>query len=362
MQITKKQIKLKDIAKGYQDLGDDGVFGYGGQLNIRPPYQREFVYKDKQRDAVIDTINKGYPLNTIYWAKNDDGSYEIIDGQQRTISFAKYINNDFSINKRSWINLTADEKNRVLNYELDVYICEGTEAEKLDWFRTINIAGEKLTDQELLNATYTGAWLEDVKSYFSKPNSPAFHLSKDYLKGSAIRQDYLETVLSWISKDGKPETYMAEHQRDFDAVELWDYFHTVIDWVMDTFLVYRSPMKGIAWGELYNKFATYKYPTPLELEEEIKRLMMDDEVTKKSGIYEYVLSGDEKLLSIRAFTESIKRSVYETQGGICAHCGTAKDYVDMQADHVSAWSRGGKSTIDNCEMLCATCNNKKGAK
>ena len=361
MKITKRQIKLKDIAKGYKDSGESGVVGFNGQLNIRPAYQREFIYKDKQRDAVIDTIVKGFPLNTIYWAKNEDGTYEIIDGQQRTVSFSKYINNEYAINFRSWVNLTQAEREQILNYEVDVYICEGTDEEKLNWFRTINIAGEKLTDQELLNATYTGPWLADAKHYFSRTNCPAYNIAKDYVTGSPIRQNFLETALDWIS-NGNIEKYMAEHQHDFDASELWSYFKSVIEWVQTIYPEYQKEMKGVEWGLLFNRFGKDVTQYVDGMTDRVRILLIDEDVTKRSGIYEYLLSGNEKVLSIRAFPEAVKRAIYIEQSGICAHCGDQFEYNQMQADHIIPWSKGGRSIRENCQMLCVKCNNSKSNK
>lgn len=360
MQITRRLVKLREIVRGYRDSGENGVVGFNGQLNIRPAYQREFVYKDKQRDAVIDTITKGFPLNTIYWAKNEDGSYEIIDGQQRTISFCRYINNGFAINFRSWVNLTQEEKDKILDYEVDVYVCEGSEAEKLNWFRTINIAGEKLNEQELLNATYTGPWLSDAKRYFSKTECAAAKIADKLVSGVPIRQDYLATALYWIS-NGETETYMSTHQNDFDAKPLWDYFKAVIDWVNANFTVYRKEMKGLPWGIIYNK---HKDDTlnPVQLEERIKSLMSDEEVTKKKGIYFYVLTNDTKFLSLRAFSDEIKRTVYERQDHKCAICEKEFEYKDMHGDHITPWTRGGKTTLENCQMLCVKCNLQKGSR
>ena len=228
MQIELKEVAIRDIVSGYRNDAEEGVFGYNGKLNIRPKYQREFVYKDKQRDAVIETIKKDFPLNVLYWVKNDDNTYEVLDGQQRTISICEYVNGKFSLNYRYFHNLEKEEKDQILDYKLMVYFCEGTTREKLDWFKTINIAGEKLTDQELRNAIYTGEWLNDAKKYFSKTNCPAWNIGKDYLNGSPIRQDYLETTIDWIS-NGNIEDYMATNQHNLDANELWQYFQNVIN-------------------------------------------------------------------------------------------------------------------------------------
>lgn len=363
MRIDLHEITVKDIAKGYVDNAEEGVKGYGGLLNIRPKYQREFVYDESKRNAVLDTIIKGFPLNVMYWVKNEDGSFEVLDGQQRIISFCQYVNGDFSINNRAFHNLTSTEKNVILDYKCMIYFCEGNDLEKLEWFKTINIAGEKLTDQELRNAVYTGAWLTSAKLKFSKSNCAAYHLANQYVNGSPIRQDYLETALSWINS-GKIEEYMSAHQHDPNANELWAYFLAVINWVESTFVKYRREMKGGNWGALYNRFHGQVYDTA-RLENEIAALMMDDDVTNKKGIYTYVLTKDEKYLNIRAFTESEKRQAYERQGGVCPYCKhehrAKKRYElsEMEADHITPWSEGGKTNSDNCQMLCKEHNRNK---
>jgi len=210
MNIDLHEITVRDLVEGYHDDGEGGVRGYGGKLDIRPPFQREFVYKDKQRDAVIETINNGFPLNVMYWAVRQDGTYEVIDGQQRTISAAQYVEGDYTLDGLYFFNLQDDQKERILDYELQVYVCDGTDSEKLAWFRVINIAGEKLTDQELRNAVYAGSWVSDAKRYFSRNGCPAQGKGSPYLNGSSIRQDYLETAIKWIN-DGKIEDYMGVH-------------------------------------------------------------------------------------------------------------------------------------------------------
>ena len=363
MNIELKEIAVRELAEGYKDNAEEGVVGYGGRLDIRPPFQREFIYKDKQRDAVITTITKNFPLNVMYWAVRDDGNFEIIDGQQRTISVCQYVVGDFSYKGMYFHNLQDDKQEQILNYKLMIYFCEGTDKERLEWFKTINIAGEKLTDQEIRNAVYTGPWLSDAKLKFSKPNCAAYLLANDggaLLKGSPIRQDYLETALSWIN-DGKIEDYMARHQHDKNANELWEYFQDVIGWVRKTFPNYRKEMANVNWGELYNQFKDKKL-NPEKLEAKISELMQDEDVTKKSGIYPYVLTGEAKYLSIRAFSDKMKREAYERQKGICAKCGEHFEIEEMEADHITPWHEGGKTIEENCQMLCKDCNRKKSGK
>lgn len=361
MKIELHEISIREIAENYVDNAEEGVVGYDGKLNIRPKYQREFVYDEKKRNAVIDTIRNKFPLNVMYWVKNDDGTFEVLDGQQRTISFCQYVTNGFSVQvngyPKAFNNLTHDEQKQILDYKLMVYFCEGTDTEKLAWFRIINIAGERLTDQELRNATYTGTWLTSAKSIFSKSNCAAYLLSKDYVNGSPIRQELLEKALYWISRDNI-EGYMSAHQHDPNSNELWTYYRNVIEWVRLTFTTYRKEMKGIDWGKLYDSFKDELYDTN-ELEQEIQKLMIDDDVTNKKGIYSYVLTHDERFLSIRAFTENQKRAAYERQGGICPKCGNHFALKEMQGDHITPWSKGGKTNAENCQMLCADCNRRK---
>jgi len=369
MRIELHEISVKDVVDSYVNNDEEGVIGYGGKLNIRPKYQREFVYKDDKRNAVIDTIFKNFPLNVMYWAKNEDGTFEVLDGQQRTISICEFWKNSFSVlvneNPLYFRTLTEAQKDKILNYKLMIYFCEGTDDEKLDWFKIINIAGEKLTDQELRNAVYTGEWLSDAKRHFSKTNCAAYLIAKDYVSGSPIRQEFLETAIAWIS-NGKIKDYMAAHQHDDNASELWQYFQDVIHWVESRFTVKRKEMKGLPWGDYYNRFKDF----PLDaaaVETEIKRLMQDDDVTKKSGIYQYILDRQERHLNIRAFSNNIKREAYERQNGICPLCKSDKvtkkwELSEMEADHIISWSKGGKTIPENCQMLCKKCNGTKSAK
>jgi len=362
MKIELKEIPVEEIVKNYINNDEEGVVGFNYRLNIRPKYQREFVYKDEKRDAVLETIWKNFPLNVMYWAKNENETYEILDGQQRTVSICEYVVGNFSIefsknNPQSFLNLTKDEQEKILKYKLMIYFCEGTDREKLDWFRIINIAGEKLTDQELRNAIYTGEWLTEAKRYFSKNNCPAYNIAKDYLTGVSIRQEYLETAIKWIS-DGNIEQYMAEHQHAPNANELWLYFQSVINWVKVLFANYRKEMKGINWGDLYNNFKDKKFDSNI-LEKEIKKLMIDDDVTSKKGIYEYLIDGQEKHLNIRSFTDKNKIEAYEKQNGICSKCGKNFKIEDMEADHITPWHLGGKTIAENCQMLCKECNRRK---
>lgn len=360
MKIKLHEIPVREVVEGYIDSAENGVVGYKGRLNIRPAFQREFIYKDKQRDEVIRTVQKNFPLNVMYWVQGDDGNFEILDGQQRTISLCQYVNGDYSIDHMGFDNLTKTERQQIWDYPLMIYICEGTDKEKLDWFKIINIAGEQLTAQELRNAIYTGEWLTEAKKYFSKTACPAYAIASEYLSGSPIRQNYLETAIRWIaSRDSKEiEDYMATHQHDTNCNEIWLYFQTVINWVKATFPNYRKEMKGLDWGVFYDKYGAGKHD-PKQLEARIVELMEDEDVTKNSGIYEYLLDGDEKHLSIRAFTPKMARAAYEWQKGICPKCTKHYAIDDMQADHITPWSKGGKTVPENCQMLCEDCNRRK---
>lgn len=358
MEIELRDITVGDLVTEYDDRGDDGVRAYGGLLDVRPPYQREFVYKDKQRDAVISTLRKDFPLNVMYWSVREDGTFEIIDGQQRTISIAQFVVGDFAFEGRYFHNLQDDEKDQVLNYELKVYLCSGTDSERLDWFRTINIAGLQLTDQELRNAVYAGPWVTDAKRYFSKVGGPAVGVGGDYMDGEVNRQKYLETVIKWFNH-GDIEGYMAKMQHQSNANELWLYFQNVIAWVKASFPKHRKEMKSVAWGELYNSHKEDPLD-PIELEARVVELMSDRDVTKKRGIYPYLLTGEDRYLSLRQFEDNDKREAYERQKGVCPVCRKHFELVEMQADHITPWSKGGKTVPDNCQMLCAEDNRRKG--
>lgn len=361
MEIKLKEMTIRDVVDGYEDNGEDGVVGYGGKLNIRPKFQREFVYNDKQRAEVINTIMKGFPLNTMYWIEAEDGTYELLDGQQRTVSFSQYFDNVFAHDGKYFHNLPKDQMDKFLDYPLFIYICKGDDSERLSWFKVINTAGEKLTRQELRNAVYTGAWLTDAKRRFSKTGCVADHLAGDYMSGSPIRQDYLETVLEWAAdKDGVPsiEEYMGIHQHDENANELWQYFRLVHTWLTGVFEDYNSNMKGLDWGIWYNKYKDVTFD-PDKVKAQIKELMADKEVSKKRGIYEYILTGDERPLSLRAFDEDQKQAAYARQEGICPKCEQHFEYQEMEGDHITPWSKGGQTTDKNCQMLCKRCNGMK---
>ena len=368
MDIKQIEVTCRQLVDGYEDKGEDGVFGYGGKLNIRPPYQREFVYNEKKRDAVINTIYHGYPLNTMYWADNGDGTFEIIDGQQRTVSICQYITGVFPYMLKFFENVKDPvERSKVLDYKLTIYVCSGTDTEKLKWFETVNIGGEELTPQELRNAVYHGSFVSDAKRYFSKTNCAAYRIGKNIVNGSPLRQQYLETALKWIcNKQGINDIslYMAMHQNDADALELYNYYHEVITWVDSKFDVPKRTkiIKGLDWGALYEKYKNDKTLDKAELDKEITALLKDSEVTNKRGICIYVLTKDERYLGLRAFGLDVIESKYEEQKGICPICNKHFKLFEMEADHIVPWSKGGKTVESNCQMLCMHCNRTKSSK
>lgn len=382
MDIREVKVKIKDLVEGFHDGGADGVVGFKGNLDIRPPYQREFVYNEEQQAAVIQSVWRGFPINVMYWADQGDGHFEVMDGQQRTLSICRFVTNKFSVmldgKPRYFTNLSDDQKDRILDYaHLTVYECSGDESEKLDWFETINVAGEELTAQELLNAVYHGTWLSGAKRYFSRPGAAAAGLAEGYVKGTPIRQDFLELALKWIvARDGLDTIadYMANHQHDEDAEELWGYYNEVIGWAKQTFPNKRKELTGVDWGSLYLAHgAGGRFPNPNELEKRIDDLMGDDEVKNKRGIYWYVLDGDEKNLNLRAFSPAQKRKMFKECGGLCAAGARCKDPKNpdgkkvyelehMEADHITPWSEGGATDYDNGQMLCKRCNREKSNK
>lgn len=375
MKIELHQVPVRDLVDAYVNSGDDGVVGYGGVLDIRPKFQREFVYDAAQQRAVITTILAGFPLNVMYWSSETDPntgqvSYEMLDGQQRSMSICEYVAGEFSAmiggNPKNFDNLSKDDQDRILDYELMVYFCAGSEDAKLAWFEVINIAGLKLTTQELRNAVYTGPWLSSAKRYFSRSGTGADKISKGYVKsGEVDRQALLEKGITWVAGKGddKIKSYMNDHRQDANADELWTYFESVIDWAKLKFPKLRAPMASVPWNELYDDYKD----APLDaatLDARIQELMADDEVQRKPGIYVYVLTGDERALNLRAFTDNQKREAYERQKGICPFCdpGDFYELVEMHADHSVPWSKGGKTIAENCRVLCIEHNLSKSNK
>lgn len=375
MKIQKKYVTIDQLSRGFRDTIFGGVVAYDGKLNVRPAYQREFVYDNKKREAVVQSIIKGYPIGNMYWGKSSDGKgWDLIDGQQRTISICQYVDNQYAITYNgspctfsNMITAYPEMAESILKYDLLVYECSGAAEERLNWFRTINLTGEKLTDQEILNAVYSGEWVTMCRDRFSKNGCPAKKGGFErYVRGNPIRQEILEQVYQWKANDEglkKIEDYMAKHQDDKSVDELWNYYKDVMRWAQNLFPTYR---KGItdaqAWGILYNTYKDEEYD-PDELESEIAKLILDDDV-RNVGIIEYVLSRGtkESVLNIRQFTDAMKQKKYAEQGGYCPICGKHYEYSEMEGDHIKPWCEGGHTTYDNLQMLCKDCNRHKSSK
>lgn len=373
MTIKQISVTVGEITQGYVNNDEQGVCGYNGLLDIRPPYQREFIYNDKEQQAVINTVLHGYPLNVMYWVKRSDDAecpYEVMDGQQRTLSLCEYVAGKFSFEFKNFFNQPADIQKKILDYPLTVYVCEGEASEKLEWFKTINIAGKPLNEQEIRNAIYAGPFVSDAKRHFSKSNCGAYKLGKDLVDGTPIRQDFLKKALEWMAdhekREGKaqnPVSYMAQHQHDPNSNNLWTYFQNVLNWAITNFEMkkFKKIMKGLDWALYYDEFHDQTLDT-VALAKRISELMRDSEIQKPKGIIPYVLTGDERHLDLRTFPEDIKLAVWEKQGHICPLCGKEFDLEFMEGDHIKPWREGGRTVIENCQMLCRDCNRHKGAK
>lgn len=373
MTIKQTEVTVREITQGYTNNDEQGVRGFGGQLDIRPPYQREFIYNEKEQEAVITTVLNGYPLNVMYWVKRSDDAecpYEVMDGQQRTLSLCEYVAGKFSHDFKNFFNQPMDVQNKILDYRLTVYVCEGEASEKLEWFKTINIAGKALNEQEINNAIYAGPFVSDAKRHFSKSNCGAYRLGKDLVNGTPIRQDFFKKALEWMAehetRNGHRQTavgYMAQHQHDPNANNLWSYFQNVLNWAMTNFSLkkFKKIMKGLNWAELYDKYRNETLNTE-ELERRISALIRDGEIQKQTGIIPYVLTGDERHLDLRSFPEDIKLAVWERQNHICPICGKEFDFEFMEGDHITPWREGGRTVTENCQMLCRECNRRKGAR
>lgn len=373
--LTIKQIEVTvgDIARGYINSEEQGVRGYGGQLDIRPPYQREFIYNENEQQAVISTVLKGYPLNVMYWVRRSEDAecpYEVMDGQQRTLSLCEYVDGKFAYDFKNFFNQPADIQKLILDYPLTIYLCECEPSEKLEWFKTINIAGKPLNEQEINNAVYAGPFVTDAKRHFSKSNCGAYRLGKDLVNGTPIRQEFLKKALEWMAehetREGKPQSvvgYMAEHQHDPNANNLWAYFQNVLNWTITNFDLkkFKKIMKGLNWALYYDKYHSTTLDTA-DLASRISKLILDSDVQKQMGIIPYVLTGDERHLDLRGFPEDIKLAVWEKQHHICPSCQKEFDYEFMEGDHITPWREGGRTVIENCQMLCRECNRRKGGR
>lgn len=376
---------VKDICEGfvYNELEGKGLFGMNGNLTIQPEYQRNYIYADGKKDvAVIDSVLKGYPIGLIYFNKREDGQLEVLDGQQRITSLGRFVTSKFAIKQdgmeQYFRGIAKDKQDKILETKLLIYVCEGTESEIKEWFKTINIAGIPLNHQEILNAIYSGPFVTAAKEVFSNSQNANINKWSSYIAGAVNRQDYLQCALNWVSK-GKIEDYMSQHRHDTDINELKVYFNSVIDWVDGLFTDVHSEMKTIEWGKLYETYHKKPYNAK-EINAKVAELYADEFVRNKKGIFEYVLGGctESKLLEIRIFDERDKKVVYARQTkeaqekGIsnCPLCALGHDnnkkriwqLKEMDADHVTAWSKGGATDISNCQMLCQTHNKAKGNK
>lgn len=379
------EITVADICDGfvYNKLEGKGLYGLGGKLTIQPEYQRNYIYADgggKREQAVIHSLLKGYPLGLIYFNTVATERFEVLDGQQRITSIGRFVTDKFAItdngNPKYFSSLPSDQQSRVRESKLLIYECEGTETEIKQWFETINIAGVPLNDQELRNAIFSGPFVTAAKAEFSNSQNANVRKWSAYIKGSANRQDFLERALEWVSK-GDIGGYMSAHRKQHDITELRNYFNVVIDWASSVFTDVEKEMQGLEWGRLYERYHTTSY-SPATVSAEVRQLYADPYVKSRRGVFEYILGGlkDKKLLDVRVFDDATKRSVYETQtqaaqsGGTsnCPHCSLGHDanktriwkLAEMDADHVTAWSKGGASSAANCEMLCVTHNRAKG--
>ena len=367
MKTELKIIKVADLFVGYRNAQDAGVWAYGGNLNIRPAYQREFVYNEKQEKAVINSIINNFPLNIMYWVDKEDGTYELLDGQQRTLSICRFLNSMYSVkigkHDRTWHHLESTELGQnILDYKLYVYYCQGDAKDIVDWFEVINTAGEKLNKQEIINAIYSSAWLTDAKKKFSKRNCQAYQIGKDYLSGSAIRQDYLATVLKWISHNKVEEFLGTKLKAEGEASDLWEYFERIVGWIEDVFKVKRSVMKKVNWGRLYDQYGE-TYHNSDEIERKLQAIIDNEDLDFNYKAYTYVFTGDKRDLQFRAFKKQDKINLYEKLGGRCS-CEKAKSFKleELEGDHIVAWSKGGETVTTNLQLLCKPCNGRKSNK
>ena len=378
-------ISIRDICVGflYNELEAKGLFGLSGTLTIQPEYQRNYIYADGKRDvAVIESLLKGYPLGLIYFNHTTDNSFEVLDGQQRITSFGRFVAGKFAILDENGMpqyfgSLPNDQQKLILDTKLLIYVCKGTETEIKEWFKTINIAGVPLKPQELLNAVYSGKFVTLAKSEFSNSENANNQKWSAYISGNANRQDYLEKAFEWVSQDRDIGDYMSIHRRDDNINELKKYFNSVIDWVSSTFQTVEKEMCGLEWGRLFEQHHKTAY-NPVEVSAKVAELYADPYVKKRKGIFEYILGNckDTKLLEIRVFDEVTKKSIYKQQTitaknqnvSNCSYCSIGHDATktkiwplkDMDADHVTAWSKGGGTDKNNCELLCKSHNRAKG--
>lgn len=379
----KTNITVKDICEGfvYNELEGKGLFGLAGKLTIQPEYQRNYIYAEEGKEAaVIESVLKGYPIGLIYFNKVSNNKFEVLDGQQRITSLGRFITDKFALKDENGMQyfgtMAKDKKDKILETKLLIYECEGTESQIKEWFKTINIAGVPLKPQELLNAIYSGPFVTLAKEEFSNSQNANTQKWSAYISGVVNRQDFLARALDWVSK-GNIDDYMSRHRKDTNIKELKTYFNSVIDWVSSVFTDVEKEMCGLEWGRLYEKYHKKSYD-PSKVSKAVQKLYGDPYVKNRKGVFEYILGGsvDTKLLDVRVFDEATKRSAYASQTKTaktkgksnCSHCAMGHDankskiwsFSDMDADHVSAWSKGGATDAKNCEMLCKTHNRAKG--
>ena len=382
--ILRTEFTIKEICDGfvYNELEGKGLFGLSGKLTIQPEYQRNYIYADGKRDvAVIESILKGYPLGLIYFVKVGQDQFEVLDGQQRITSFGRYVTNKFAVKddngmEQIFTSIAVDKQKKILETKLTIYECEGEESEIKEWFKTINIAGVPLSEQELNNAIFSGPFITQAKEEFSNSQNANVQKWSAYIKGSVNRQHFLERALDWVSK-GNITDYMSRHRFDDNINEIKTYFKSVIDWVSTTFMDIESEMCGLEWGRLFEEYNKKGFD-PKKVSAQVQELYGDPYVKNRKGIFEYILGGkvDTKLLNVRVFDEATKKSLYRSQTksaeskgeSNCPLCAIGHDSKksktwklnEMDADHVTAWSKGGATDIKNCEMLCKTHNRAKG--
>lgn len=381
--ILNSEITIKELCNGfvYNELEGKGLFGLSGKLTIQPEYQRNYIYADGKKDvAVIESILKGYPLGLIYFNQTDEDRYEVLDGQQRITSIGRFLTKKFAIMEDGkplyFDSLPIEQQEKILNTKMLIYICNGTEKEIKEWFKTINIAGIPLNEQELLNAVFSGEFVTLAKAEFSNSQNAQIQKWSAYINGSALRQDFLAKALEWVSK-GNVSNYMSQHRHDSNINELRTYFNTVIDWISTIFIDVEKEMRGLEWGRLYETYKNTAY-NPQNISEKVKKLYADPYVKNRKGIFEYILgnSVETKLLDVRVFDEATKKMVYKQQTerakeknvSNCPLCAVSNNanknkiwtIKEMEADHVTAWSKGGSTSLNNCEMLCMTHNRSKG--
>jgi len=380
----KTEITISDIVDGfeYNELEGKGLFGFSGKLTIQPEYQRNYIYADGKKDvAVVDSVLKGYPIGVLYFNKTSDDTYEVLDGQQRITSIGRFVTGKFAVKdandmQQYYSGMAESKRQKILDTPLLIYICEGDEIEIKDWFKTINIAGVPLTQQEILNAVYSGKFVTLAREEFSNSQNSNIQKWGAYISGDVKRQAYLECALDWVSR-GEIDSYMSKHRHDHDITELKGYFNDVINWISNVFVDVEGEMKGLEWGRLYQEYHSKSYD-PIKISEQVHKLLGDYEVKDRRGVFEYILDGlkNSKLLNVRVFDEPTKRKVYDAQTEAakrknesnCPLCAIGPDanheriwrLDEMDADHVSAWSKGGSTDISNCQMLCKIHNRAKG--